>query len=59
MTNVQLWSSAVYENLSRSEVLKETWLYPQAQFKLSQENKAMEGDKFWLYSKVKLNTLQI
>lgn len=45
MTYVQLWSSAAYENLSRSEVLKKTWLHPQAQFKLSQENKAREGDK--------------
>lgn len=44
MTYVQLWWSPVYENLSRSEVLKKTWLYRQAQFKPSQEKKAREDD---------------
>ena len=47
MIYVRLWLSAVYKDLSRAEVLKKTWLHPQAQFKHSQENKAGEGDNIF------------
>lgn len=31
------WLSAVYKDVSRAEVLKKTWLYPQAHLKHSEE----------------------